>query len=157
MNGALKSALRNDFRAFFTKCFAELHGDELPEDVLYTDVIAAFLEEFCAGKFRRGIVNLPPRHLKTFLGTICLSAWLLAHHPGMRIMVITYGEDLSRDIADRVRRIFRSGWFCEVFATRLSADRFQLTDFTTQAGRRCPLDVVRWADDRSRSRRHHNR
>src|SRR6476661_4290005 len=52
----------------------------------------------------------------------------------MRIMVITYGEDLSRDIADKVRRILRSSWFCQVFATRLSADRFQLTDFTTKQG-----------------------
>lgn len=130
----LESALRTDFRSFFRKAFAELHSGDMPENARYIDVICDFLESFDSGEFRRGIINLPPRHLKTVLCTVCLSAWILGRKPATRIMIVTYGEELSRDIGDKIRHILRSTWYTAVFPTRLSSDRYQVTDFTTQQG-----------------------
>src|SRR5258705_9672987 len=121
MNDVMKRALRTDFRTFFKKAFAELHGGEMPEEARYIDVICDFLQDFDKREFRRGIINLPPRHLKTILCTICLAAWRLGHNPASHVMIVSYGEDLSRDMADKIRRILRSKWYQHVFPTRLSS------------------------------------
>jgi hypothetical protein len=41
---------------------------------------------------------MPPRHGKTFMGSICLSAWILAHDASAKILVLSYGQDLADKI-----------------------------------------------------------
>lgn len=130
----LQTALRSDFRTFFKKAFATLHSGNMPEKARYIEVVCDFLDALDAGDFHRGVINLPPRHLKTFLCTVCLSAWTLGRNPASQIMIVSYGEELSRDIADKVRRILRSAWYIEAFSSRLSSDRYQVTDFATEQG-----------------------
>ena len=76
-------------------------------------------------------MSLPPRHLKTFLASICLPAWLLAHRPSARILILSYGQELADKIAYSIREILRSAWFRRLFETRIA--RSQLTDFITTA------------------------
>jgi predicted phage terminase large subunit-like protein len=77
------------------------------------------------------VVTLPPRHLKTFLASICLPAWLLAHCPSARILILSYGQELADKIAYAIREILRSAWFRRIFKARIA--RSQLTDFITTA------------------------
>ena len=80
------------------------------------------------------MINLPPRHLKTFLAGIYLPAWVLAKDPSARIMIITYNDQLAEHITYQIRRVLKSNWFMSVFKTRVAEDRSKVGDFATSQG-----------------------
>ena len=100
----------------------------------YLEYLATELMKFVDGETKRVLINLPPRHLKTCLGSVCLSAWKLAHEPSAKIMVVTYAEQLAESIARAVRGILQSAWFKETFRTRIAKDHSAVMDFATTAG-----------------------
>jgi hypothetical protein len=75
---------------------------------------------------------MPPRHGKTFLGSICLSASILAHNPSAKILVLSYGQALADKIAYAIRAVMQSNWFRQAFSTRLA--KTKVTDFVTTDG-----------------------
>jgi predicted phage terminase large subunit-like protein len=77
-------------------------------------------------------VALPPRHLKTFLASVCLAAWILAHDPSARILIVSYGQELADKIAYDIRTILQSEWFRRLFRTRIN--RAKLNDLVTTDG-----------------------
>ena len=133
MKNELNSILRNDFLAFASKAIRELDGTKLEHDG-YLEYLATELMAFVDGTTRRLIVNLPPRHLKTLLFSVCLSAWKFAHQPSAKIMVVTYAEQLAESIARNIRSILQAKWFKEVFETRIAKDHSAVMDFATTAG-----------------------
>jgi predicted phage terminase large subunit-like protein len=96
--------------------------------------LADELDQFAANKTHRLIVNLPPGHLKTWLASTCLTAWLLAHDPSLKVIIITHAEHLSKAITRNIRSILVSSWFKEVFGSRIKKDHAAVTDFGTTAG-----------------------
>jgi hypothetical protein len=129
MSKTVDDAIRSSFLAFAIKAFAQLYlGKELVVHP-YVKLLACHLEAVATGKRRRLVVSLPPRHLKTFLASICLTAWILARRPSARILILSYGQDLADKIAYAIREILRSAWFCRLFKARIA--RSQLTDFIT--------------------------
>src|SRR5215204_4192228 len=114
--------VRTSFLSFCRRSFETLRrGSQLSDDP-YVRVITTCLEEVGRGQVKRLILNMSPRHGKTFLGSICLAAWELAHNPGHEVLVVSYGEDLARDIAQSVRKILRSDWFVEAFGSLIAKD-----------------------------------
>lgn len=59
----------------------------------------------------RIVVNMPPRHLKTSVGTVFLSAWLLGKNPAEKIIIVTYSAQLANDIS------YRCAKFCDPVGT----------------------------------------
>ena len=133
MNPALEALLRQNFFSFAHKAVRELEGTRLGDDQ-YLRYLARELSLVAEGKTRRLIVNLPPGHLKTWLASVCLSAWLLAHDPSLKIIIVTHAEHLSKTIARNIRSILQSSWFKEVFASRIKKGHAEVTDFGTTAG-----------------------
>ena len=133
MNPELKALLRRDYLSFARKAILELEGNRIGVEP-YLKYLADGLKQFADGETPRLIVNLPPGHLKTWLGSICLAALMLAHDPSLKIMIVTHGEDLSKTIARNIRAILQSDWFRELFATRIKKDHAAITDFGTTAG-----------------------
>ena len=71
------TVLLNSFELFARMCFRFLHnGRELGSDP-YLRYLCRQLEK-ARNNGARIVINLPPRHLKTLLGTVFLAAWLLA-------------------------------------------------------------------------------
>jgi predicted phage terminase large subunit-like protein len=133
MNPTLKAALQQDFFSFAYKAIVELEGTRLG-DQPYLRYLATELDQFARNETRRLIINLPPGHLKTLLGSVCLSAWLLAHDPSRKIIIVTHAEHLSKTIARNIRAILQSRWFEEVFDTRVKKGHAEVTDFGTTGG-----------------------
>src|SRR6202161_59953 len=127
--------LRGDFSAFIHRAFREMHPHAAYEDVWYIDRIAAKLERVRRGESKRVIINLPPRHLKSFIVSVVWPAWLLGHHPGMKILAISYGQDLADKLARDCRALMNSTFYRAVFPTRLSEDCNTVGEFeTTEKG-----------------------
>jgi predicted phage terminase large subunit-like protein len=96
--------------------------------------LADRLARVATGELKRLVVSLPPRHGKTFMGSICLAAWILAHNPSAKILLLSYGQDLADKIARSIRNMLKSDWYRQAFRTRIAADRAKVDDFATTAG-----------------------
>jgi hypothetical protein len=134
MNIDTKKLIQTKFLAFAMKAFATINkGKSLGNDK-YLKLLAERLTRVAAGETKRLVVSLPPRHFKTFMGSICLPAWILAHNSSAKIVILTYGQDLADKNAYAIREILRSDWFQQAFRTRMKRDRAKLVDFATTDG-----------------------
>jgi predicted phage terminase large subunit-like protein len=133
MTSELKALLRRDFLSFGRKALRELESLKLGDEP-YLSYLASELDQFAEGKTRRLIVNLPPGHLKTSLGSVCLAARMLAQNPALKIILVTHAEHLSKSIARNILAILRASWFKELFATRIKRGHAEVTDFGTTSG-----------------------
>jgi predicted phage terminase large subunit-like protein len=133
MNSALQALLRQNFLSFARKAIREFEGTKLGNES-YLRYLADELGQFAENETHRLIVNLPPGHLKTWLASTCLTAWLLAHDPSLKVIIVTHVEQLSKTIARNIRSILQSTWFKEVFASRIKKGHAEVTDFGTTAG-----------------------
>jgi hypothetical protein len=125
--------LLGSFESFARMGFRELHDNrELGYEPYLTFVCQRLAKAKEPGA--RIVLNMPPRHLKTLLGSVFLAAWLLASNPAEKIMIITYSEPLALNIAYLLRKVLQSTWYCRYFRTRLANDRTRVADFTTTAG-----------------------
>lgn len=133
MDPALKAALGQNFLSFARKAIRECEGTKLGDDP-YLQYLASELDDFARDKTRRLIINLPPGHLKTWLGSVCLAAWMLAHDPSLKIILLTHAELLSKTIARNIRAILQSAWFKQVFEMRIQKGHAEVMDFGTTSG-----------------------
>jgi hypothetical protein len=133
MDIATKKLVQSKFLAFAMKAFAVLNkGRRLDRDK-YLKLLAEVLTDVAAGETKRLVVSMPPRHGKTFMAST-LSAWILAHNPAAKILVLSYGQDLADKIAYAIRSILQSNWFQQAFHTRLAKNRTKVMDFATTGG-----------------------
>lgn len=58
---------------------------------------------------------MPPRSMKSRLGTILGPSWTLGRHPAWDVMTVSYGKDLATDFSREVRNLVRTDEFQEVF------------------------------------------
>jgi predicted phage terminase large subunit-like protein len=133
MNTEMEYHLRESFEFFVMKVFRDLHDGEKLGKQPYIEYLCRELEDVANGETRRLVVNLPPRHLKTFLG-ICLAAWILGRKPSAKILVVTYADQLAQHISYNIRQILQLSWYTTVFKTRIAEDRAKVNDFATAQG-----------------------
>ena len=133
MNRVLRALLRANFLPFARKALREVDGVRLGDEP-YLQHLADELEQFATGDTRRLVINLPPGHLKTSLGSVCGAAWLLAQDPTLKIIVVSHAEHLSKAIARKIRTILQSAWYRELFTTRVKKGHAEITDFGTTSG-----------------------
>ncbi len=134
MDSATKKLVQSEFVAFAMKAFAVLNKRRRLGNDKYLKLVAEVLTDVAAGKTKRLVVSMPPRHGKTLMASICLSAWILAHNSSAKIIVLSYGQDLADKIAYDIRSILKSDWFRQAFHTRLAKDRAKVMDFVTTDG-----------------------
>src|SRR5258708_31784633 len=84
-----KEVLRLDLGYFAQRCFCELNPQAAFLPNWHIEVIAAKLAAVRAGRIRRLIINLPPRHLKSLLASIAFPAWCLGHDPSAQILCVS--------------------------------------------------------------------
>jgi len=133
MKDDIDSLLRNDFLSFARKALRELDGTILSRD-RYLDYLASKLTAFADGEIKRLIVNAPPRHLKSQLGTVCVAAWILGHHPNKKIIVLACSARLAEKLARAIRAILQAKWYRDIFPTRIKKGYGEATNFATADG-----------------------
>jgi hypothetical protein len=82
--------LRLDFAAFAQRCFRELNPLTALAMNWHVEIMAAKLSAVFQGKIGRLIVNVPPRYLKSLLGSVAFPAWCLGRQPGSQILCVSY-------------------------------------------------------------------
>jgi len=79
------------------------------------------------------MICVPPRHLKSHLGSVSFPAWCLGHDPSAQILCVSYAQDLADKLSRDCRRIVTSDWYQKLFRTRLSPQRQAVPEFETTA------------------------
>src|SRR3984885_14542622 len=125
--------LRRDLCAFTHRSFLEIEGSDFHLG-WHIEVLAAKLEDVRLGRCKRLIINVPPRHLKSFMASIVFPAYVLGHDPAKKILSVTYAQDLSDNLARKSRTLMTSGFYEALFDTRLSKGREAVSDFETTSG-----------------------
>src|SRR6516165_11007216 len=126
--------LRHDLCAFLHRSFLELNPQNPFHPGWYIEVIAAKLDEIRRGHCKRLIVNVPPRHLKSHAISIAFPAWVLGHEPSKKILSVTYGQDLSDNLARESRKLMMGDFYQGLSDTGLSRGREAVADYETTAG-----------------------
>src|SRR5881275_127095 len=123
--------LRSDLGYFAQRCFSELNPQAPFAMNWHIEVIAAKLAAVRAGKIRRLIINLPPRHLKSLMASVAFPAWCLGLDPSAQILCVSYAQDLADKLARDCRGIMMSPWYRRIFPTRLAPHRQAVQEFIT--------------------------
>lgn len=132
----LAAARRSHLLFFLMKVFETLHPGKPPLEVAwYLKAMCHSLEEVKAGRKKRLVITVPPRHLKSVTTSVAFVAWLLGHEPGLKIMVASYNQDLARLHAGQCRTIMESPWYQRLFpGTRISDRGNRALELITTAG-----------------------
>jgi predicted phage terminase large subunit-like protein len=128
----LELILVKDFSVFLRKVFATVSpGDEfLPN--WHIEAMTFCAKQIIAGKLKRGIVTIPPRHLKSIIFSVALPAYLLGLKPSTRIICVSYSSDLAVKHANDFRAVITSDWYRSAFPkTRVSREKDTQTETMT--------------------------
>lgn len=127
------SLIRTKFNAFSRYAFRKVHGDKLG-DQPYVDHLCHTISRLIDGKINRLLINLPPQHLKSFIGTICLAAYLLGTNPRLRIILTAYNDEFAEALCRKIRNMLLAPWYQRTFTTRIKDGHSRANDFETTEG-----------------------
>lgn len=137
----IKAVLRDDYLSFLSKCFATLHPGETLSATWLHSAMAHALEHCRSGALARLIVTMPPRSLKSVTFSVAWPAFLLGIDPGVRIMCVSYGEELARRHSVDTRRIMQSTWYRQLFPATVLSKQTETELETTAGGTRLATSV----------------
>ena len=101
---------RTFLATFVRRVFAELNPGTPYLDNFHIHVIIEALEDIRFGRTRRLAVAMPPRSLKSILISVALVAWLLGHVPSLKIICVSYSQELSDKMASDCRGVIQADW-----------------------------------------------
>lgn len=127
------AAVGVDLKVFIHQCFVTLYPDKEFLDNWHIDAIVHHLEQCVRGEMPRLIINMPPRHLKSFIVSVVFPAYVLGQDPSAKIICVSYSDDLSRMLARDFRRIVESDWYRKVFP-QVKVLKSTETEFVTDQG-----------------------
>ncbi|RED18870.1 terminase, partial [Parasphingopyxis lamellibrachiae] len=139
----MRRILREDQSAFVHKVFNSLvHGGEFKPN-WHHQAILYQLERVRTGEINRLIITLPPRNLKSIIGSVAWPALLLGIDPTLSIICASYSNDLALKFSRDCRSIMGSDWYRSLFPkTILSRERNSEAEFmTTRRGGRMATSV----------------
>lgn len=132
----LSLLVREDFAAFSHMSMNLLLGANAPRETpWHVRAMSNIVEELERGDRRRVIVTVPPRHLKSTVMTVGQIAWRFGRNPSLKIMLVSYAKNLSKDLLAKVRSILGHPWYRAAFPeVTLRVNRGDLIE-TTQGGK----------------------
>ncbi len=139
--GILYAACRNDLYAFMQKSFYEIDGSQEFKGNWHLELICDKLQQCLNGKIKRLIINIPPRNLKSHIASITFPAYILGHSPSERIICASYAQPLANDLSRKTRQLMETGFYKQVFKTRLGDKNTENMFETTYNGYRFATSV----------------
>lgn len=128
---------RENLAVFVALAFRVLHDEPFLRN-WHIEAIAHHLTELAKGKTKRLLITMPPRTMKSFIGSVCYPAWLLGRNPAEKIICASYGQDLSQDFSYKMRKLMQSELFRRIFPNCHLDPKKQSLDaiYTTRGGYR---------------------
>jgi len=125
--------LRRDFSFFLTHAYRVLGGEGDYVHGWHVDAITEHLRLLSCGEFRRLIITMPPRHLKSMTASIAWPAWMIGNNPALRFITVSYGAELAEKQGRDTLKILDDPMVRRAFP-RLRLTRRSAIDFETDLG-----------------------
>ena len=77
--------------------------------------MAKTFEDIAAGKIKRAIINMPPRHTKSEFASYLLPSWFLGKFPQKKIIQCSNTGELAVGFGRKVRNLVDSEAYARVF------------------------------------------
>ena len=140
---AFRAILRQDLPSFIRKSFATVAPAIPYLENWHIQAMAWHLEEVYAGRIKRLIISVPPRHLKSISASVAFPAWVLGKDPTRRIISVSYAQDIARKHALDFRSVMDATWYRKTFrGTRIDPRKnTELEIMTTDRGFRLTNDL----------------
>jgi len=130
-----------DFGVFAVLLFPELHDGKQMRQAPYIKLLVEVLMNVEPGGNPRLIVNLPPGHMKSLLISVLYTAWRLGKDPSLRMLCISYGDDLAHQLSRLTRRVLQSRLYRKIFPGTVLAKQAEDLLTTTKGGQRLATSV----------------
>jgi len=78
-------------------------------------IMADAFERVVAGKLKRLIINMPPRHTKSEFASYLLPAWFLGRYPERKVIQTAHTAELAVGFGRKVRNLVGDGDFQKLF------------------------------------------
>lgn len=111
----LREVTQNDFGVFARRAFPVIQPGVKFERNWHIDCINEHLMAMWRGEIKRLAINIPPRSLKSYLGSQAFPAWVLGNDPADKFINISYGSAVVEQNAMNCRAIIESPLFKETF------------------------------------------
>jgi predicted phage terminase large subunit-like protein len=142
MNDLFNAVLRRDFCAFAERSLIHLAPAVILRPNWHIELLAAKFEAVERGEIKRLAINIPPRYLKSHIGSVAAPAWFLGRNPTAHIICVSYSQDLADKLARDCYAVMTSDFYRQAFSTRLAHQRNAVSDFnTTRGGSRLATSV----------------
>lgn len=126
---------RNNFDLFVRMGFSVLEPGTKLSWAWYLDAMAAALIDVERGDCLRLMITIPPRHMKSLIGSVMFPAWVLGRSPSRKLMCVSYSQDLATGHSLTFRRLIQSEFYRCVFPqTATSFIRTSEDDLETKHG-----------------------
>lgn len=138
----LRKLRREALAPFVEAAFRELTPAGKYSRNWHIDAICWHLEQVANGNCKRLIINIPPRSLKSFIGSVAFPAWLLGRNPAKKLVTASYSADLASKMTGDFRRLIETPMFRELFpAMRLHGKNTETEQRTSAGGHRYATSV----------------
>ncbi len=135
------AAVRSDLKSFLQQAFSTIYPRDEYLDNWHIDAIVYCLEQSIQGRMPRLIINLPPRHLKSFIASVALPAFILGMDPSAKIICISYSDELAKALTRDFNRLVESDWYRKVFPHVRPTKKTEGEFATDQGGSRLATSV----------------
>jgi hypothetical protein len=128
-NSAVMEFLRSNLAGYATGVFPDF------KPAGHHKLLASKLEAVAAGKIKRLLVFMPPRHGKSKLASEIFPSWYLGQNPTKRILALSYGQDLADVFGRSVRNHIKTPMHGTLFPDCvLASDSNSVRRFGLNAG-----------------------
>lgn len=124
-------------RNYFMEAWPIIEPNKPLISTWHIDYLLEYLTAVDLGQILKLLINLPPRHLKSDLVSVCWPTWSWTEKPWLRWIFSSYSAALSTKHSIDRRHIIESAWYQKNWGdmTRLEDDQNQKTEFqNTQRG-----------------------
>ena len=112
----LEALARERLFPLLSLVFADLHPGKPPlKPHWYLLAMCWLLEKVEKGLLLRAMIWIQPRALKSITVAVAYPCWLMGRNPAVKIMVVTYAGQLSRQHAEHRRSIMQSAWYQRIY------------------------------------------
>ncbi len=126
---------RSVLSIFIGRCFHLLKSGEDLKLGWPVSCMAWHLEEVLAGRCKRLIINVPPRHLKSISASVAFPAFALGTDPSTTITLVCYSQELGDKMMRDLREVMECDWYRTLFPmTRLKHKRANEITTTRHGG-----------------------
>ena len=100
----------------------------------HVDCIAEHLQAVWDKDIQRLIINMPPRLLKTHMGSVAFPAWGFGQDPTVKFLLTSYKFELAKKMTRKTRLIMESSWYKDINPhVKLSTDQNEKHYFETMS------------------------